>query len=118
MSSTIPPAGVHPTMPPPPAHRAKHALGFTLAGVLLLALAVVTSRSARAESATVFEGRNDHELASTLARLLFGASGVAEFLGVAYAWSSLRLARRRSLAALGLAVVWSGAVGWWLWHSR
>jgi len=118
MSTTIPPAGIHPTLPPPPAHRAKRALGFAVAGLVLLVLAVTASRSAMADSATVFDGRNDHELAATLARILFGASGIAEFLGIVYAWSSRLLARRRSLAALGTALVWLAAVAWWLWQGR
>lgn len=104
-------------MPPPPAHRAKHALGFSVAGLVLLGLALYASQRAGSDSATVFAGRNDHELAATTAKLLFGASGVTEFLGIVHAFLSLRLAKRGSLTALGVAVAWLGLVLWWLQRS-
>lgn len=114
---TIPPAGVHPTMPPPPAHRAKRALGFAVAGVALLLGAVAASRSVRPDAARVFAGSNDFELAAALAKLLFGASGTAQFVGVLYAFLSFRRARNTSSLALTVATGWVAIVAFWLYKS-
>lgn len=115
---TIPPAGVHPTMPPPPAHRAKRALGFAVAGLLLLVVALLGSRSVRPDSAQVFTGRNDFEMGMVLARVLFGASGAAQFTGVVYAFLSFERARRTSAAAFAVALAWAGLVAWWVAQSN
>jgi len=114
---TIPPSGVHPTMPPPPAHRAKRAVGFAVAGLALLVGAIAASRSVRPDSAQVFVGQNDSELASALARLLFGASGASQFAGILYAFLSFQRAKKTSALALSVALVWVGLVAFWVRQS-
>jgi hypothetical protein len=110
---TIPPAGIHPTMPPPPAHQAKRAIAFAAAGLVLLGLGVVASRSVRPDAAQVFSGRNDFEIASAASRLLFGLSGAAQFTGLAYAATSFRQAKVYCVLALAIALAWAGMVAWW-----
>lgn len=114
---SIPPAGIHPTMPPPPAHRAKRAVAFALLGLVLLAAAVGASLSLRPDFARVFSGRNDFELGAAGSRILFGLSGAAQIAGVAYAFLSFRHARAMSSVAFVLAAGWIGVIAWWLHHS-
>jgi hypothetical protein len=114
---TIPPAGVQPTMPPPPAHRARHALGFTTAGLVLLLAAVAVTRTAEPNAAQVFTGRNDSEVLGSLAKVLFGASGTTEFIGILHAFLSFRRARTRSSIAFAVAAGWVSVVAWWVSRS-
>jgi hypothetical protein len=111
---SIPPAGIHPTMPPPPAHRAKRAIGFALAGLVLLGLAVAASLSLRPDAAQVFSGRNDYEIGAATSRLLFGLSGAAQLAGIVYAAISFRQARGMSSLAFAIAASWIGVIAWWL----
>ncbi len=111
---TIPPAGVHLTMPPPPAHRAKRAIAFAAAGVVLLAAAVAVSLSLRPDMSQVFSGTNDFEIGAAASRILFGLSGAAQITGVVYAVISFRRAKAMSALALVLAAAWIAAIAWWL----
>ncbi|MBM4358377.1 MAG: hypothetical protein FJ096_09740 [Deltaproteobacteria bacterium] len=115
--STIPPAGVHPTMPPPPADRARQALGFTTAGLITLLAAVAVSRSTQPNAAQVFTGRNDSEMMASLAKVLFAASGTTEFIGLVHAFLSFRRAATRSSVAFAVAAAWLSVVAWWVSRS-
>lgn len=101
-------------MPPPPAHRARHAIGFTVAGLVALLAAVIVSRTAQPNSAQVFAGRNDSEVLGSVAKLLFGLSGTTEFIGIVYAFLTFQRARGRASAAFGVAALWISVVAWWI----
>src|SRR2546430_1647328 len=111
---SIPPAGIHPTMPPPPAHRAKRAVGFSAASLALLAAAVAVSLSLRQEASRVFSGGNDYEIGAHAAKLLLALSGAAQLASVVYVVLSFRWAKTAATAAMALSAAWLGVIAWWL----
>ncbi len=110
--ATIPPAGLAPTIPPPPQHRAKRAVILALVGVVLLAIALVWRLLNQPDSATLFVYDNDAQVGGVFRRLLYGLSAGATFAAVAYSVNSLKHARLMSLAALALSTLWLGAIVW------
>ncbi len=112
---TIPPAGVHESMLPPPRHRAKRALHYTLAGLVLLGVSVAASLSLRPEESKVFSGRNDFEIGAAASRFLLGLSATAELIGLVYGVLSFKQAKGLSTLAFAVHAVWLGVIGWWLY---
>ncbi len=112
--ATIPPAGLAPTIPPPPKHRAKRAVMLALVGVLLLAIALVWRLLSQPDTANLFVYDNDAQVGGVFRRLLYGLSAGATFASVAYSVNSLKHARLMSVVALTLATAWLGAIVWLL----
>jgi hypothetical protein len=114
---TIPPAGVHESMLPPPPHRAKRAVHYTVAGLVLLGIAVALGFSLRPEESNVFSGRNDFEMGAAASRFLLGLSAVAQAVGLVYGVLSFKQAKGMSTLAFAVHALWLGAIGWWLYRG-
>lgn len=79
--------------------------------------AAAASLHVRPDAANVFGGRNDLDLNALLARILFGASGVAQFVAILRAFLSFRQAKLASILAFVAAGAWAALVAFWVHRS-
>jgi hypothetical protein len=108
---TIPPAGLAPTQPPPPRHRAKRALRLAVLACLIAAVAARWHIVAQPGQMVVSVG-DEARLGTVFRRLLFLVSVGLQLLSVSDATKALKAAPKAAALTLLLAVGWLAGLVW------
>ncbi len=104
-SPTIPPAGIAPTMPPPPPTRARRSILFALTGCVLLALAVAWQNASQ-PAPGVFVADSTDDLGALGRRVLFMTSAIAHGIALPGAYAALSFNRGKAVVSILLSAAW------------